>query len=89
MYLVVFAVLFAVSVMIVTLDGFDLVTSFTAVAATINNIGPGLDMVGPAGNFAGFSWLSKSVLILDMLAGRLEIYPILIFFLPATWKRNG
>ncbi len=88
-YLVVFAVLFAVSMMIVTLDGFDLVTSFTAVAATINNIGPGLDMVGPAGNFAGFSWLSKSVLILDMLAGRLEIYPILIFFLPATWKRNG
>ncbi len=87
-YMVVFGVIFAVSAMILSLDGFDPVTNFTAVAATINNIGPGLDMVGPVGNFSAFSWRSKVVLIFDMLAGRLEIYPLLIFFLPATWKRH-
>ena len=75
--------------MILALDNFDPTTTFTAVAATINNIGPGLSMVGPAGNYAGFSYLSKSVLIFDMLAGRLEIYPLLIFFLPSTWKKQA
>lgn len=88
-YLVVFVAIYAVSVMVVALDGFDPTTTFTAVAATINNIGPGLELVGPAGNFSGFSWLSKIVLIFDMLAGRLEIYPLLIFFLPSTWKKHA
>ena len=87
-YLVVFVVIYVVSVLVISLDGFDPTTTFTAVAATFNNIGPGLERVGPAGNYSGFSALSKIVLIFDMLAGRLEIYPLLIFFLPATWKRH-
>ena len=88
-YLVVFVMIYAVSVLILALDGFDPTTTFTAVAATINNIGPGLNLVGPAGNFSQFSYLSKVVLILDMLAGRLEIYPLLIFFLPSTWRKQA
>jgi len=88
-FLVVYVIIYVVSVMILALDNFDPTTTFTAVAATINNIGPGLSMVGPAGNYAGFSYLSKSVLIFDMLAGRLEIYPLLIFFLPSTWKKQA
>ncbi len=88
-YLVVFVLIYGVSVLIVALDGLDTTTTFTAVAATINNIGPGLGLVGPSGNFACFGWLSKVVLIFDMLAGRLEIFPLVIFFLPATWKKHG
>ena len=88
-YFAIYVVFFSISVMIVALDGFDPVTTFTAVAATINNIGPGLEMVGPIGNFADFSWLSKIVMIFDMLAGRLEIYPLLIFFSPATWRKHA
>ena len=56
-------------------------------AACLNNIGPGLDVVGPTGNFASLSLLSKLVLIFDMLLGRLELYPILILFAPAVWKK--
>ncbi|MBQ9268508.1 MAG: TrkH family potassium uptake protein [Oscillospiraceae bacterium] len=88
-YLVVFVAIYAASVLILALDDFDPTTTFTAVAATINNIGPGLGRVGPAGNFSGFSYLSKCVLIFDMLAGRLEIYPLVIFFLPSTWRKQA
>ena len=70
-----------------SLDGFDFETNFSAVAATYNNIGPGLSGVGPMSNFAGYSLLSKIVLTLDMLIGRLEIFPILVLFAPSTWKR--
>ena len=70
------------------IDNFDLTTNFTAVAATFNNIGPGLGAVGPACNFAALNPLSKIVLIFDMLAGRLEIFPILILFKPRAWKRG-
>ncbi len=87
-FLVLYAFLFAASVLLVSLDDFDLTTNFTAVAATINNIGPGLSMVGPTANFSIFSILSKWVLILDMLAGRLELLPILVLFAPMTWKRR-
>ena len=80
-------VIFAVSVLIISLDEMDLVTNFTAVTATINNIGPGLEVVGPAGNFAAFSWVSKLVLIFDMLAGRLELIPLFMLFAPPRWKR--
>ena len=82
-----YVLIFAVSTLFVCLDGFDLVTSFTAVAATLNNIGPGLEMVGPIGNFSCFSDLSKIVLIFDMLAGRLEIFPLLVLFFRDTWKK--
>ena len=82
-----YMMLFALSVLIVSLDEFDLVTNFTAVAATLNNIGPGLEVVGPMGNFGSFSWHSKLVMIFDMLAGRLELIPILMLISPRTWKR--
>lgn len=86
-FLSAYLVIFVVSLLIVTLDGFDLETNFSAVAATFNNIGPGLGGVGPTSNFAGYSVLSKLVLSLDMLIGRLEIFPILLLFAPNTRKK--
>ena len=86
-YLVAFLLVFVVSLIFVSFEGYDPTTSFTAVAATINNIGPGLGAVGPSGNFAFFSPFSKLVLIFDMLAGRLEIFPMLILFSLRTWKK--
>ena len=79
---------FLVSLLVLSLDGFDLETSFTAVAATINNIGPGLGEVGASGNFSAFSPLSKFVMMFDMLAGRLELFPMLLLFYPATWRKH-
>ena len=87
-YLAAYVLLFAASVFVVSFDGFDPVTTFTSVTATFNNMGPGLELVGPAGNFFGFSDLSKWVLIFDMLAGRLELFPILILFHPGLWKEQ-
>ena len=86
-FMVAYVLIFAGSMLLVCLDGFDLVTSFTAVTATLNNIGPGLEIVGPMGNFSSFSGLSKIVLIFDMLAGRLEIFPLLVLFFRDTWKK--
>lgn len=86
-YLSLYLLIFAASVLIISLDNFDLITNFTAVTATLNNIGPGLEIVGPMGNFSSFSYLSKSVLIFDMLAGRLEIFPLLLLFFKGTWKK--
>jgi trk system potassium uptake protein TrkH len=86
-YLAAYVIIVALSFLLVSLDGFSLTTSFTAVVACFNNIGPGLEMVGPTSNFAMFSVLSKTILILDMLAGRLEIFPILILFTRSAWKR--
>ena len=76
------------STLAVSLDGFDLETNFSAVAACISNIGPGIGLVGPMGNYEMFSDFSKLLLSFDMLVGRLEIYPMLILFLPSTWRRN-
>ena len=78
----------AASMLIVALDGRDSVTTATSVIACIGNIGPGLGAVGPSGNFAEFSVLSKIVLCFDMLAGRLELIPMLILFTPSTWSRK-
>ncbi|MBQ8319403.1 MAG: TrkH family potassium uptake protein [Clostridia bacterium] len=86
-YLVAFILVYVISLLLISLEGYDLVTSFTAVAATVNNVGPGLGAVGPSGNFAFFNDFSKLVLVFDMLAGRLEIFPILILFSPRTWKK--
>ena len=86
-FLSVYLLIFCGSILIVSLDNFDLVTNFTAVAATLNNIGPGLEVAGPMGNFSSFSYLSKSVMIFDMLAGRLEIFPLLLLFFKDTWKK--
>lgn len=85
-YFITFMLIFSASVLAISFDGKDLVTNFTAVAATINNIGPGLEMVGPTENFSLFSPFSKYVLMFDMLAGRLELFPLLILFHPAIWK---
>lgn len=85
-YFLTFAMIFVVSLLLISFDGADLVTNFTAVAATINNIGPGLEMVGPTRNFSSFSDFSKLVLLFDMLAGRLELFPILILLNPTLWK---
>lgn len=86
-FLSVYLVIFCASALLISLDNFDLITNFTSVAATLNNIGPGLEIVGPMGNFSSFSYLSKSVLIFDMLAGRLEIFPLLLLFFKNTWKK--
>ena len=86
-YMMWYVLLFTVSVILISFDDHDLITNFTAVTATINNIGPGLNLVGPTGNFSFFSVPSKLVLILDMLAGRLEIIPVLALFAPSTWKK--
>ncbi|MBQ8003224.1 MAG: TrkH family potassium uptake protein [Clostridia bacterium] len=87
-YFATYMLVFVASLLIILIDGFDLVTSFTAVAATLNNVGPGLGEVGPMYNFSQFSALSKIVFSLDMLAGRLEIFPLLIFFSPSAWNRK-
>jgi trk system potassium uptake protein TrkH len=86
-FIVSYFVIFALSVLLISLDNFDFTTNFTAVAATINNIGPGLAGVGPTKNFADFSAFSKLVLTFDMLAGRLEIFPLLILFSRGTWSK--
>ena len=86
-YMICYFILFVVSVLIISFDNHSLVTNFTAVATTINNVGPGLDMVGPTSNFDFFSDISKLVLIFNMLAGRLELFPVLLLFSPATWKK--
>lgn len=86
-FLVTYVLLFAVSVLLVSIDNYDLVTNFTAVAATFNNIGPGLELVGPTTNFGLFSNGVKLVLIFDMLAGRLELFPLLLLFVKDTWKK--
>ena len=86
-FMVAYFLIFAASTFLISFDEFDLVTNFTAVAATLNNIGPGLAAVGPARSFALFSPGAKLVLIFDMLAGRLELLPMLILFGKETWKR--
>ena len=85
-YMITFILTFVVSVFLVSLEGKDLTTNFTAVAATINNIGPGLELAGPTHNFGHFGILSKIVIIFDMLAGRLELFPMLLLFHPVVIK---
>ena len=86
-YLAAYALIVVVSFLLISIDGFSITTNLSAVLACFNNIGPGLELVGPTCNFGGFSVFSKLVLILDMLAGRLEIFPILILFSKTTWKK--
>lgn len=83
-----FVSIVGLSVFLISFDGCDFTTNFTAVAATANNIGPGLSMVGPMVNYSHFSAFSKLVLIFDMLVGRLEVFPMLLLITPATWKKG-
>ena len=87
-YLVCFFLIFAASVALISFNEYDLVTNFTAVSAMINNVGPGLELVGPTQSFGHFSGFSKLVLVFDMLAGRLELFPMLILFSPRAYKKH-
>lgn len=86
-YTAIYLLIFLGSFLVLSLNEFDFVTNITAVAANFNNVGPGLSLVGPAGNYSQFSIVSKFVLMFDMLAGRLELLPILVLFSPKTWKK--
>ena len=86
-YLAAYVVILFLSFLLISLDNFSVGTNFTAVLACFNNIGPGLEAVGPTCNFSGYSTLSKLVLSFDMLAGRLEIFPMLVLFSRSTWRR--
>ncbi|MEI3175815.1 MAG: TrkH family potassium uptake protein [Lachnospiraceae bacterium] len=77
------------AMLVVSLDGYDMETTISSVLAALGNIGPGLGAVGPMGNFAGYSAFSKLVLSFCMLAGRLELFPMLILFVPSTWRKNA
>ena len=87
-YIACYLLVFVTSTIAISFDGGDLVTNFTAVTATLNNIGPGLAKVGPFSNYLWFSPFSKIILIFDMLIGRLELFPMLILFSPSTWKKR-
>ena len=86
-YMIAYVLIFAASVILISFDNLNLTTNFTAVAATLNNIGPGLELVGPTQNYSIFSGFSQVVLIFDMLAGRLELFPLMIIFAKDTWRR--
>lgn len=88
LFIFAYIIISLIAIFIVSFDNFDVTTTVTSVIATLSNIGPGLEMVGPTGNFSAFSDLSKLVLSFCMLAGRLEIYPMLILFSPSLWKKN-
>ena len=87
-YFAIYISLLLIGTIIVSMDNFDFTTNFTAVLTCLNNVGPGLNIVGPAGNFASFSYLSKILLSFMMLVGRLEIYPVIILFSGITWKKR-
>ena len=86
-YMMAYIALFVVSMLLISVDDFDMTTNFSAVTAAINNIGPGFNVVGPMGSFGGFSDVSKYVFCFDMLAGRLELFPMLVLINPGTWRR--
>ena len=79
---------FFIGVLIISINNFDPATTVTSVIATLNNIGPGIEMVGPMGNFAEFSALSKLTFSILMIIGRVEIYPLLLLLVPELWKKN-
>ena len=87
-YLAAYVIIIVVCTLILSLDGFSFETNLSAVLATFNNIGPGMAAVGPTCNFADYSILSKLTMIMAMLAGRLEIFPILVLFSRSTWTRK-
>ena len=87
-FFIVYFVIMVLCALIISIDGFDLITNITASVACISNIGPGLGEVGPYGSYSGFSNFSKLILSMEMIAGRLELFPMLIIFNPRTWKRR-
>ena len=87
-FIVAYIIILFLCAFLISIDGFDIVTNFTASLTCISNVGPGLSIVGPAGNFSGFSNFSKLILTIEMIAGRLEIFPILVLFSKNTWSRK-
>ncbi len=87
-FFIAYMMLFVFSLLLISLDGYDVVTNFTAIASALGNIGPGLAEVGPTKNFDLFSDFSKYVLIFNMLAGRLEIFPLFVLLYPSTWRKK-
>ncbi len=87
-YLTIYVFLIVITTVLISFNGFDFTTNFTSVLATLNNTGPGFSMVGSAGNYSQFSVFSKLVFCFNMLAGRLELYPLLLIFIPQAWKKN-
>jgi trk system potassium uptake protein TrkH len=87
-YLIIYIMFVVISTALIAFDGFDFTTNLTSVLATFNNTGPGFSIVGSAGNYSSFSVFSKIVFIFNMLAGRLELYPMLLIFMPRAWKKN-
>ena len=85
-YLITYIIIYVLSVFVISFEGYDLTTTLTSVLATFNNIGPGLELVGPTSNFGFLNSLSKTVLMIDMLAGRLELFPLLILFHPKVLR---
>ena len=87
-YLILYVLITLITTMLISFNGFDFTTNLTSVLATLNNTGPGFSMVGSAGNYAEFSVFSKIVFCFNMLAGRLELYPLVLLFIPSAWKKN-
>lgn len=87
-YTIAYVAILCVSLLLISLNDFDFATSFSGVLTTLNNVGPGIAGVGPIENFAAFSSFSKIVFSLDMLIGRLEIFPFLVLFSPDLWRRK-
>ena len=87
-YICIYFILLIFSALLISVDGFSFETNITAAITSINNVGPGLDMIGPMGSFHDFSPFSKLVLSFTMLFGRLEIMPMLILFSPGAWKKR-
>ena len=93
-YFVVYIMIFIVCTILISIynpkiEDLDLITSFSASLTCINNVGPGLEIVGPMGNFAAFSNFSKFILSIEMIAGRLELFPILLLFSPNMWRKRN
>lgn len=88
-YLMLYITIFLIAILCVSWDSPDFISAFSAVAATFNNIGPGMGIVGPTSNYASFSNINKLILSLVMLLGRLEIFPILILFSPSLYKKSN
>ena len=83
-----YVLIIVVSGLLISVDGYDFTVNFTAALSSMSNVGPGLSIIGPSGNFAIFSTFSKIVLTIVMLLGRLEIYPLVILASPTLWRRN-
>jgi trk/ktr system potassium uptake protein len=87
-YLTVYLFILLASTLLISVDGYDFETTLSSIVTCLNNIGPGFNIAGPAGNFDGFSNFSKIILSFNMLAGRLEIFPMLMLFVPSLWKKR-